>query len=202
MGAKLERLHKIEKECKVHNLQKNFRSPSYLLQIYIDYAKTHLNPKWKKDPIPEKTLPTPKDALMMANIKGANIDEANLIAKNILPQLLSKEKEKTAILVRYNNTAELFSNTLKENNINHFKISGYDLFRRKLIKDIMAFLGCLENEFDRVSWYRIFHIFGGIPSLKESRHFVNSLFEFGFIPIDFLKENFESVNVLVDFLSY
>ncbi len=201
MGARLEKLHKIEKECKVHNLQKNFRSPSYLLQIYIDYAKTHLNPNWKKDPIPEKILSATEEALIIANINGINTKEANFIVDRLLPPLLLEEGKQTAILVRWNNTADLFSSILKSNNIDHFKISGYDLFRRKLIKDIMAFLGCLENELDRVSWFRIFNVFGKIPTLKESRHFVNSLFEVGFIPTDFLKEDLGVINVLENFLN-
>ena len=201
MGARLERLHAIEKECKVHNLQKNFRSPSYLLQIYIDYAKTHLNPSWEKDPIPEKILSPTKDALTIANVNGTNTKEASFIVDNLLLPLSSEEGKQTAILVRWNNSADLFSNILKSKNIEHFKISGYDLFRRKLIKDIMAFLGCLENELDRVAWFRIFNIFGKIPTLKETRHFVNSLFEVGFIPTDFLNENSGAVNVLENFLN-
>lgn len=201
MGARLERLHKIEKECKVHNLQKNFRSPSYLLQIYIDYARTHLNPKWKEDPIPEKILSPAKDDLIIANINGPNTKEASFIVDKLLPTLSSEEGKQTAILVRWNSTADLFSTILKSKNIEHFKISGHDLFRRKLIKDIMAFLSCLENEFDRVSWFRIFNIFGKIPTLKESRHFVNSLFEVGYIPTDFLNEDMGTLNVLENFLN-
>lgn len=201
MGARLERLHAIEKECKVHNLQRNFRSPSYLLQIYIDYAKTHLNPSWKKDPIPEKILSPTNDALIIANINGTSTEEACFIVDHLLSTLSSEEGKQTAILVRWNNTADLFSSILKSKDIEHFKISGYDLFRRKLIKDILAFLGCLENELDRVSWFRIFNIFGKIPTLKKSRHFVNSLFEVGFIPTDFLNENSGETNVLENFLN-
>lgn len=201
MGARLERLHSIEKQCTVHNLQKNFRSPSYLLQIYVDYAKTHLNPNWKKDPIPEKILSPPKDALIITNIDGTNDKEASFIVDNFLSTLSSEEGKQTAVLVRWNNTADLFSSILKSKNIEHFKISGYDLFRRKHIKDIIAFLGCLENKLDRVSWFRIFNIFGKIPTLKDSRHFVNSLFEAGFIPTDFLNEDSGVVNVLEDFLN-
>jgi len=79
MGAKLERLHTIEKECRIHNLQKNFRSPSYLLQIYIDYAKTHLSPKWKKDPVPNKIEIPNQDDLLLIKVNGENINEANYI---------------------------------------------------------------------------------------------------------------------------
>lgn len=201
MGAKLERLHSIEKECKVHNLQNNFRSPSYLLQIYIDYAKTHLNPKWKKEPISKKNLLPGKDSLVIADVNGTNANEANYIINNILPPLLLENGKQTAILVRWNKTADLFSGILRSKSIDHFNISGYDLFRRKLVKNIIAFLSCLENEVDRVSWFRLFNIFSKIPTLKRSRHFVNSLFESGFLPSDFLSEDTTKYYVLEEFLN-
>lgn len=72
--------------------------------------------------------------------------------------------------------AEQYSQYLKEKKIDHFKVSGYDLFRRRIVKDTLAFLGCLENELDRVSWHRIFNIFGNTHTLKESRLFVNNIF--------------------------
>lgn len=200
MGAKLERLHTIEKECQVHNLQRNFRSPGYLLQVLVDFAREHLNPKWKKDPIPDKSLHTPSNALMMINIEGTNTDEAEYIAENILPSIPHQEGAQTAILVRTNATAELYSKLLKSENIDHFKISGFDIFRRKLIKDIFAYLGCLEHNLDKLSWYRIFNIFGKIPTLKESRKFVNLLFEAGFYPADFLYDEVDgSGSVLKNF---
>lgn len=193
MGARLERLHAIEKECKVHNLQKNFRSPSYLLQIFVDYAKAHLNPKWKKDPIPEKISKPDKNDLIIADIKGDVDKEAKFIVDRLLPSLITEDNKQTAILVRSNNTAEKFSKILEARKIEHFKISGYDLFRRKLIKDIIAFLSCLENDLDKVSWYRIFNSFSNISTLNEARHFVNSLFEIGFYPTDLLKSQWTNL---------
>lgn len=195
MGARLERLHAIEKECKVHNLQKNFRSPSYLLQIFVDYAKAHLNPKWKKDPIPEKISNPDKNDLIIANIKGDVDKEAKFIVDGLLPSLITEDNKQTAILVRYNKSAEKFSKILEERKIEHFKISGFDLFRRKIIKDIIAFLSCLENDLDKVSWYRVFNIFAKISTLKEARHFVNSLFEIGFYPTDFLKNQWTNLEL-------
>lgn len=200
MGAKLERLHTIEKECKIHNLQKNFRSPSYLLQIYIDYAKTHLSPKWKKDPVPNKIEIPDQNDLLLIEVNGENNNEANYIINKILPYLTKRNKKQTAILVRWNKTADLFSKILKSVNVDHFNISGFDLFRRKVIKNIVAFLGCMENELDRVSWYRMFNIFGKIPTLKESRHFVNSLFDIGLYPVDYLSNKNNSQFMLEGFL--
>jgi len=199
MGARLERLHKIEKQCKVHNLQKNFRSPSYLLQIYIDYAKAHLSPKWKKDPIPEIVTSPDGDMLILSEVNGTSRDEANYIIDKILTNLI-KDDEQTAILVRSNDTAELFSKKLKLRNISHFKISGFDLFRRKVIKDTIAFLSCLYDDFDRVSWFRIFNIFGKTKTLKESRQIVNSMFDVSLYPSDYLENKSNSFYELEEFI--
>jgi DNA helicase-2/ATP-dependent DNA helicase PcrA len=191
IGARLENLHQIEHSCKIHNLQKNFRSPSYLLNIYIDFAKQYLSPKWKKDPIPNTTIQANKDDLLLVCISGTTLNEAEFIAKNILPLYQSKnELGQTAILVRTNNAADTFSKALTQYGIDHFKISGFDLFRRRVIKDLMSFCGCLTNKLDRVSWFRLFFLFSSFQSLKESRHFVNELFSKGLFPVDFLNISF------------
>ena len=146
MGARLENLHKIRKECdKVHNLQKNFRSPSYLINVQIDYAKALLNPAWKKDPIPERSVTPQKDDLQLVDVKGTNKSEANFVINGIIPQVSNNDDGQIAIIVKWNSTADIYSDLLTQCNIDHFKISGYDLFNRKLIKDIIAFLSCLEN---------------------------------------------------------
>lgn len=201
MGAKLERLHVMEKECNVHNLQKNFRSPKYLLKIFNDYAKTHLNPKWKKEPFPENEDFQKTGNLIISKIIGYEAAEAQWIINNIIPRFIANDDNLTAILVRTNNMAELYSQYLKEKKLDHFKVSGYDLFRRKIVKDTLAFLGCLENELDRISWFRILNIFGDVKTLKESRLFVNKLFKHGFIPTDFLRHNNLVKNSLSSFFS-
>jgi len=202
MGVKLERLHNLEKEFKVHLLQKNFRSPSYLLNVYIDFAKEHLNPKWKKDPVPSENKIKQANDLRIIETKGDDTQEVNFIVNNILPELIKETNGQTAILVRTNDQADKFSRLLSQKNIEHFKVSGYDLFRRQIIKDIMAFLGCLENELDRVSWFRMMKIFGKVDTLKNSRKIINSLFNVGLLPTDFLNTESEFSNYLKEVYDY
>ncbi|MBI9060264.1 MAG: UvrD-helicase domain-containing protein [Labilibaculum sp.] len=185
MGSKLESLHKIGRTCKVHNLQKNFRSPSYLLNLYIEYAKSNLKPTWKKEPIPDKVLAQNDDDLQLITINSKNNHEAHFIVNNIIPGLNFKTGN-TAILVRWNKSADYISSFLSRKDINHFRISGFDLFRRKIVKDIMAFMSCLYDPSDRISWSRFFTIFAGITTLKDARSIVNKMFSIGVIPSDFL----------------
>lgn len=192
MGAKLASLHAIEQICKsnpingIHNLQKNFRSPSYLLNIYVDYAKQLLNPTWKKDPIASRIETPENGSLKIHPIEGTIQNEASYITNNLIPQLTQTPNEKTAIIVRYNNTADLISSSLTKKGISHFKISGFDLFRRKSIKGLMAFLSILGNSFDKLAWVRLFYEFHAIKTLKESRLFIRNMFNAGLTPYDLL----------------
>lgn len=203
MGAKLDSLHKLEKTIKsnhqngIHNLLKNFRSPSYLLEIYIKYAETHLTPSWKKPPYSNIKMDAPKNALNIFKVVGDIYQEAYCISKEILPPLLNGE-DKTAIIVRFNKSADVISQSLNKNNIPHFKISGFDIFRRKTVKGLMAFFSIIQNEYDRLSWGRLFFEFNIFTTLKQSRAFINDLNLKGLTPIDILKYDANSSR-LVEF---
>lgn len=198
MGAQLRSLHKVEEECKntpgngIHNLQKNFRSPSYLLSIFVDYAQTLLKPIWKQRPIANITETAGEGYLRIYTVNGQVEAEATFITKEILPEL-RKDGSKTAIIVRVNDTADIISQKLTDNGIEHFKISGFDLFRRASIKGLMSFLSILDNEFDRMAWARILFLFGKMDSLKEARGLANNLFKCGLPPADILANQTSSL---------
>jgi DNA helicase-2/ATP-dependent DNA helicase PcrA len=207
MGAKLEILDKVGKESTIHELQNNFRSPQYLLELYNIYAKFWLKPKWKYEPKSLNKLVKTQNSLAYKEIRipheveqrnkwgdvfGYNIeyystedDEIDWIIKNKLPK---EPQENTAILVRANSSADKFAQKLNDYGVNYFKISGFDLFRRKVVKDLMAFLNIIVDDNDRNSWIRNFHLYGKIKTLKESRLFVNNMFINGIKPLDVIKQ--------------
>lgn len=207
MGAKLNSLHEFENICKksekggIHNLTKNFRSPSYLLSLYIDYAKALLSPSWKKDPIPNIIISPNTGDLRILRVDGSIKKEARIIVKILETELLKNKDESTAIIVRYNNTADIIDSILKETNINYFKVSGFDLFRRKSVKGLLSFLSILLNEFDKIAWIRLFYEFSITESLKQSRSVVvDYLFKNSITPIDFIKYDKKSTEIQ-EFLS-
>ncbi len=218
MGAKLEILDKVGQESEVHHLQNNFRSPQYLLNLYNVYAKAWLTPKWEHEPISSnKTKRTPnaleykvpemphrysnedKWGTVRDGIQWTSSDEDEI--SWIVEKKLPKEPtDNTAILVRSNVTADRFANQFDRNNTNYFKISGFDLFRRTVIKDLMAFFSIIVNDSDRNAWIRIFYLYGRIGNFKDSRLFVNSLLNNGLKPLDFIaSQNFKE-SFLDDFL--
>jgi len=210
MGAKLEILDKVGKESTIHELQNNFRSPQYLLNLYNTYAKFWLKPKWIHAPKSLNKLERPQNSLAYKEIRSHEVpkrnkrgdvvgyeikhystedEEIDWIIKNKLPR---EPKDNTAILVRTNNTADKFAQRFTDNGVNYFKISGFDLFRRKVIKDLMAFLNVIVSDDDRNSWIRNFHLYGQIKTLRESRYFINNMFSNGIKPLDFIKQqNFQ-----------
>lgn len=201
MGAKLENIHKLEKYCKIHNLQKNFRSPSYLLNVYVDYAKTNLSPKWKRDPYSALEIPTPPNHLMIYKLDGYFWNDYSFTANTIIPDLIKENNSQTAILLRTNDSVSNMSKQLSQKMISHFKVSSFDLFRTRVVKDIMAFLRCFIDENSRMNWTRLFRIFSNIHTLKEARIFVNSLFKVGLNPTDFLNEETPFKNHLLEFFN-
>ncbi len=187
MGANFDSLNKIQNELslEVHYLQKNFRSPSYLLDVYKDYAKSYFSKMFNKIPISERNSAPLPEYMKLHQVQGGLGDEADYLSTSLIPQI-HKSGDKTAIIVRFNKSADIFSNSLAKHNISHFKISGVDLFSRKSVKGLLAFLSILNNEFDKVSWSRLFYEFGVIANLKVARKYVKSMLDLGFTPNEFL----------------
>ncbi len=100
--------------------------------------------------------------------------DVKLICHEILPALT----EQTAILVRTNRDAdriskELHSTTTNASYSEHFKISGFDLFHRKTVKSIMAFLTILTDPNNRLAWTRLYRDFKAVKTLHEARTFIH-----------------------------
>ena len=185
MGASHESLAQCTQDVTEHYLEDNFRSPQYLIDFFNAYALAN--------------MPTRKVAELKFNSKNTNLggkvrihhasgvfsDEADDIAAKILPRLLPELKN-IAILTRTNIDADTISQALNNKHIDHKKVSGFDLFRRKPIKDAMSFLNALANSQDRMAWTRLLSCFAGIGTLKASREMVNEIFLAGMTPADWL----------------
>ena len=203
MGAELDSLSKIKKtvntnnQNEIHFLSKNFRAPSYLLDVYTKYAQSNWSPTWETFPTPTVIKSTPKHALVMIKVNGSKEKEFQLITNKIIPSLTGND-ETTAIIVRYNGSADTIGQYLKEQQISFFQVSGFDLFRKKKVKALMAFFSTFLNSNDRIAWTRLFFEYNIFTTLKESRNFINQLFRSGLTPVDILEYKGESSG-LIDF---
>ncbi len=188
MGASQSSLEKFTKACKKHYLVENFRSPQKLIDLFNTYAeKNFQSTKRVKIKLERFNNPNSSGSIKKILFSGNFDDEAESISREIIPEQI-KIHHKIAILTRTNKEAEIVSTYLTNRKTEHFRVSGFDLFHRRTIKDALAFTRALRYPTDRLAWSRLVSIFGKIPSLRASRELVNQLHNYGIYPQDYLED--------------
>ena len=192
LGADINSLSRLKERCKgkVYRLDKNFRSPKYLLDLYNDYAIKEM----KMDP---DLLPEPKDNKMAEkhdlafHIYDNEEEEGNKIVDRILPFLdkTAIGNERTALLVPWNSDANAISSILDNKNIRHFKISGTDVFSTIRINDILSHLNVIFNEFNHISWSRILTYSFATDGFTDASSIVMELRDTAMTPGDLMRED-------------
>lgn len=192
MGASQTCLDKFTLNCEKHYLTENFRSPQKLIDLFNTYAEKNFN--YKKNiahQIKKISSENGSGNIRKILFSGTFDDEAEEIARKLIPQQLEVHN-KIAVLTRTNKDADLISSYLENRKIKHFKVSGFDLFHRRTIKDAIALIRAIRQPNDRLAWARLMSIFGKISSLKASRELVNELQSNGIYPQDYLETGTES----------
>lgn len=187
MGAKLSTLAWLKERCgdNVHHLSTNHRSPKYLLQVFHEYAEKVLK-------IDAKLLPQAgnDDMGMGDELKIVNSDfletEYMDVARLAGTLLHHNPKETTAIIVNANHDADDMSTTLLNMGLQHFKVSGQDLFASPTIKLLLAHLNVLANDNNFIAWARLLKGTGVFQSNVAARNFVQTLFRNALRPSDLL----------------
>ncbi len=210
MGASQENLKSISHECKIHGLETNYRSPQYLLDLYNKFANEVLNVNWISNPKSSKDTLKHDDDLQIEEYFGtknagsatrSSCDQLHEARHIVTTKFPVQENLSTAILVRKNTTADYFESQFKDihPNIKIFKVSGTDLFTRKIVKDVLAIFKAIVNKRDKISWARVFHICTK-TTLKKSRLIVDEIFSSGESPLDLISDNQSVKSYLDDFL--
>lgn len=190
MGAKLERLQALSRTHEVHHLHRNFRSPSYLLDLFNQFAVSELDADPALLPRAEKVSEKPKGALRLLAACDAK-DQIELLSELALR---SPEGETTAVLVPSNAMADTLSDRLKEKKVEHFKISGSDLFRMNVLKTAKAYLGILKDDFQTAPWAQLIsRLTRKDTTLKSIRDYLARKFpDYGLLPSDLLHYSAEN----------
>lgn len=88
-------------------------------------------------------------------------DEANFVT-SVISRTLSLEPERSfadfTILYRTNQQARVIEETFLKNNFPYQIIGNFSFFQRKEIKDIIAYLKLINNEYDSISLKRIINV--------------------------------------------
>lgn len=187
MGAKVETLTLLKMRCKgnIHHLQRNHRSPKYLLDVFNDYAEKQL----KIDPelLPLSDNDTKATSGDLRIIHSSTIEAEH---KDITTEALSlyeqNKEERTAVIVSANSDADRISEAMTEAGLTHFKVSGRDLFDTPDVKLLLAHLSVLSNEHNSIAWTRIMKGVHAFPSHALARRFNWKLKQLALSPSDFL----------------
>ena len=185
MGASHPALARSTRGAVEHHLGENFRSAPALIAAFEAYATANLPSRREQRLRPARAGQQGEGTLRVSSFKGTFDNEARAVAATVVPEL-ARTNATTAVLTRSNADAEKVSGALSGGNIAHFKVSGFDLFRRRPIKDVMAFLRALQYPYDRGAWTRLLSVFGGVDSLRAARQLVNELFDVATSPADWL----------------
>ncbi len=143
------RFHEDFPNACIIKLERNYRST----QVILDAATALVSNNSQRR---EKILWT-EDArgelidLFVANHAG---EEAVVVARTVR-DCLAAEASKIAVLYRTNFQSRVFEQAFRQLDIPYILVGGVSFFSRKEIKDILAFLRCLQNPRDAVSLLRI-----------------------------------------------
>lgn len=185
MGAKVERLNEIKLRCKghIHHLRQNHRASSYLLGVLNRYAEAQLGIDPELLPLAGNDEQAQPGDLQI--IYGATMeDEIRLICEKV--QELQTQGT-TAVVVSSNADANRVSQSLTDQGLTHFKVSGRDLFDTPDVRLLFAHLSVLSNEHNFIPWARILRGVGVFDTHSLARRFSRKLLQLALTPDDLLR---------------
>lgn len=154
-GADIKNILSFEKdfpECKIFRLEQNYRSTKLILnaayQVIRNNKKQIEKNLWTENP-------TGEPITLINSINES--DEGEKVAQYIKSSL-SKYKidfKDVAVLYRTNSQSRSIEDALRRNNIPYIIIGGVEFYKRKEVKDVLAYLKLIVNSKDDVSFRRI-----------------------------------------------
>lgn len=188
MGAKISTLHRIKEKCngRIHHLENNYRSPSYIIDMLNEFAVKNLNADNEILPKATKIIEPAEDWLSILYSR-----DSITLSRQISRIVNSYPKdERTAIIVASNSEADQISTSLT--GIPHFKISGKDYFCRPETSALLSLVSLINNECSQIAWANLLVGIRITDNLKKARKAVHSLFNAGISPADLLRYDCES----------
>lgn len=181
IGAKLATLGQLKERCcgNIHHLDKCYRSPKYLLDVFNDYANLELDTDPELLPQPNNTdAPGATDLLLYyARNSESAVHAAARLARDY-------SQGRTAILVSSNADADAISTCLGDTA--HFKISGTDVFATPQLRMLLAHLNVVSNEHNFLAWARLLSMLKLTKTYPVARKFMKRLRDAAVCPTDFL----------------
>ena len=187
MGAKVETLSMLKERCAghVYHLLQNHRSPHYLLQVFNDYAAMQLHIDSGLLPTTDNNLTADNHELRIIYSDTIDTEITDVVGQTRRLQSAHPE-ETTAVIVLSNADADRISSQMTQMELNHFKVSGRDLFDTKEMKLLLAHLNVVSNERNLIAWARIMKGLSVFESNPLARRFLRKLRQLAISPVDLI----------------
>ncbi len=139
-------------EAKIFRLEQNYRSTKNILSAadsVIKYNRKQIEKKlWTENP---------EGDLIELYVCETEKEEANLVVSKIKELVYNKNFSFSDIAVFYRTNAQSleFENSLRRENIDYLVVGGISFYKRKEIKDVLAYLKLIVNPNDNEAFIRI-----------------------------------------------
>lgn len=196
MGAKISSLDRLAERAggNILRLYTNYRSPKYLLDAFNTYAIRQLGMSERLLPKPKNLDEASKGTMTIFEYSEAYKQDEGLV--RIVKAVTTKfPEERVGILVRTNNAAERISDNLSANGIEHFKLSGQDIFKTDEFKTLVSHFSVVQQDTNFFEWARILWKLKATMSYKDARNIVTRLRTAAVSPLDFIDYSGESTYV-------
>jgi len=169
-GANYQNILEFEKKydyCRRCTITYNYRSVPQILELANNSIK-HNKRQFRKS----MRSTRPKGVTPFQVNVGDDRDQARFIANQVL-KLRSEgyALNEMAVLVRASHHSMQIEIELQAKNIPYEVRAGVAFFEKAHIKDMIAHLRIIENQYDEISWTRIFNIIPGIGQTSATKLF-------------------------------
>ncbi len=167
-GASIENMLNFPKKynnCKIFNLNTNYRSTKSILQIAQDIISSNTE-QYKKELIPIRT-----EGEQPWLIPSADPEEEAIFVVSRISELINEghRPSEIAVLYRAHSHSIELQLELTKANIPFIMRSGIRLFEQAHLKDVVSFLRIIYNTNDEISFRRLIRMFPGIGNSTANK---------------------------------
>lgn len=187
MGAKTDTLAELVRRAgkNVHHLMKNHRSPGYLLEVFNEYAEKQLHIARELLPVTDNDTKAEPGCLRILHSATPDTEMRDVV-ETALSLHGRFPDETTAVIVSANADADRISKEMSKAGLEHFKVSGKDIFDTPEVKLINAHLNVVANENSFICWARLLRGLGIFDGNPLARRFLRKLRQLSLSPADFI----------------
>lgn len=185
IGAGGRALDSIKRMCagNIVHLNRNYRSPAYLVDMCNTIASSWLNidSTLLPDAVNDTTIHEPLTCF------SASPSNLRVLSASIARRILAEQpNEDVMILVQTNAEGDNISYILDQLGIEHFHISRQDIFHQVSFKTVWSHLAVVNFPMQWHPWARLLYQTGAVATLGEARKLVCSLRDNAVAPVELL----------------